>query len=140
RGMCERATAEAEARRVTIDTGHVPHEPVPSSGDPQLIDVMLDAACGAALKTSAGRSIRPTVTADDARIVYRPAHTGVDAGLLAQSAIASGAALRLRIAHGFATRVGGTLRVLPEPDDAGTTIEIVLPRAASAPSSVPSAP
>lgn len=140
RGMCERATAEAEARRVTIDVGHVPDEPVPGTGDPQLIDVMLDAACGAALKTSAGRSIQPTVTPDEARIVYRLAHTGVDAGLLGQSAIASGAALRLRIAHGFATRVGGSLRVLPEPDDAGTTIEIVLPRAASASPPEPSAP
>ncbi len=133
RGMCERAAPEAEARRVTLDTAHVPDDTLPGTGDPQAIDVMLDAACGAALKTSAGRQVRPTVAAGDGRVVYRLANTGLDPAVLEQSVIASGAALRLRIAHGFALRMGGTLHVRPEPGRDGTTIEIALPQGPPAP-------
>lgn len=127
RASLERAAPEAEARRVEIDPSRVPDATVPGRADPQSMEHVLDAAIGAALKASTGRTITPELQADGPGVVYRIRHTGMDPTALER--IDSGAALRMRIASTMVRRLGGTVRLTAEED--GTTVEIALPAGAN---------
>ncbi|MHB1169482.1 MAG: sensor histidine kinase [Longimicrobiales bacterium] len=128
RATVERGAAEAEARRVTLDLSQMPDAPVRGASDPQLLENVLDAAFGAALKTSTSRTLTTTLDADGPDVVYRIRNTGLDADTLDLDRIDSGAALRIRIASRMLGRVGGTIRL--RADASGTTIELIVPKSA----------
>lgn len=125
-----RAQGEAAARRVElvrIDNQQV----LPGESEQRALDAVLDAACGAALKTSAERTVRVSVAADGAHVRYRFEGTALDPERVEREPFGSGAGLRIAIARRLAARVGGSVGIERVPDDT-TTIEIVLPRRARA--------
>lgn len=125
-----RADGEAEARRVQL----VPvaaNSPVHGYSERRILDGVLDAACGAALKTSAERTLRVRIASDDETVRYRIEGTGMEPGRLEQEPFASGAGLRIAIARRLASRLAGTVAMVPA-EDGTTTLEITLPRNASA--------
>ena len=126
RASVERGTAEAEARRVTLDLSQMPDAPVHGSSDPQLLENVLDAAFGAALKASTSRTLATDLATDDTNVVYRIHNTGLDADTLDMDRIDSGAALRIRIASRLLSRIEGSVRLRAE--ESGTTIELIVPK------------
>ncbi|HEU5210005.1 MAG TPA: HAMP domain-containing sensor histidine kinase [Longimicrobiales bacterium] len=123
RASLGRAASEAQARRVTLDLSRVQGVAVPGRTDPQALEHVLDAALGAALKTSTGRNLTPALEGDETAVTYWIRNTGMDATTLER--IDSGAALRMRIASGMARRLGGDIRLIEEED--GTTVAITIP-------------
>jgi len=127
RAALERAAAEAEARRVTLDLSQVPERELRGRADPDTLEHILDAVLGAALKSATGRTLTPALVADDADVVYRITGTGIDPDMIESGRIDSGSALRMRIASGMAARLGGSVRLVAREGD--TSVEIIIPAA-----------
>jgi signal transduction histidine kinase len=125
RTTLERAAAEAEARRVSLDLSRLPAGPVAAQSDPQALEHLLDAAIGAALKMSGNRTLGLELVSEGTEVLYRIRNTGLDPATLNVERIDSGAALRMRIARGLAGRLGGRVRLVEAED--GTTLEIAVP-------------
>ena len=125
RAALERAASEAASRRVTMDLSQVPEHELGGRSDPQTVEHILDAVLGAALKSATGRTLTPALATDGANVVYRILGTGMDPAMLDAERIDSGIALRMRIASGMATRMGGSVRLVVRED--GTGVEIVVP-------------
>lgn len=126
-----RAQGEAEARRVQLRPVGTDSGPVDGYSERRILDGVLDAACGAALKTSAERTLRVRIATDDETVCYRIEGTGMDPTRLEQEPFASGAGLRIAIARRLASRLAGTVTMVPA-EEGTTTLEITLPRNASA--------
>ena len=125
-----RAQAEAEARRVEVVRTDK-EQALPGESEHRALDAVLDAACGAALKTSAERTVRVSVVAEGDHVRYRFEGTALDPERVEREPFGSGAGLRIAIARRLAARIGGSVGIERVPDDS-TTIEIVLPRRARA--------
>jgi signal transduction histidine kinase len=127
RAAYHRASAEADARRVRLEPPRGTDRALLGTGEPRTVDAILDAVCGAALKSSADRAVTPSIEADDALVQYRFDGTGLDPERIRADPLATGAGLRIAIAEHMARRLGGTVRLHSQADS--TTIEIALPRA-----------
>lgn len=128
----ERAAAEADARRVRLAPPDEAPGSVDGESEQRILDALLDAAFGAALKTSAERTVRVTLDVDELAVRYGFHGTGLDRDRVEHQPFATGAGLRIAIARRLAGRLGGTVAIEPAADGS-TTIEIVLPRRAHSP-------
>lgn len=128
RNAYHRAAPEAEARRVRLAAPQGADVAIPGTGEARLLDAILDAACGAALKGSANRTVHSSVAVEESLIRYRLENTGLDPENIAADPLASGAGLRIAIAQRMAQRLGGSVHVARAGD--GTTIDVLLPRSA----------
>ncbi len=125
RAAYHRASSEADARRVRLAPPDGADVPLIGTGEARTLEAILDAACGAALKSSADRTITSSVTADEQLVRYRFENTGLDPDRILLEPLATGAGLRISIARRMAERLGGEIRLHREPT--GTTLEIALP-------------
>jgi two-component system cell cycle sensor histidine kinase PleC len=126
----ERAAGEAEARRVQLIRTDDETE-LTGESERRTLEAILDAACGAALKTSAERTVRASIVADDGAVHYRFDDTGLNPEQIEHEPFASGAGLRVAIARRLAARIGGTVAL--RQADGNTTIDITIPRGAPPP-------
>ena len=126
RNAYHRAAPEAEARRVRLAAPQGADVPIPGTGVARLLDAILDAVCGAALKGSADRTVHSSVAVEESLVRYRLGNTGLDPETIAADPLASGAGLRIAIAQRMTERLGGSVHVARDGD--GTAIDVLLPR------------